>query len=131
MNCLIIGGTPGLGLSLAKLLSKDYTVYITGRRDSKHTSLHFCKLDLSKRAGAFANSLSLDPRVKKTLVAGPAGIATNFWHGTDKKQHDTSRMLSPDWVAKAIDQLRKGDYTYAFARILREPARIELQEIRY
>lgn len=31
--------------------------------------------------GMFANSLSLDPQVEKVLVAGPAGMKTNFWAG--------------------------------------------------
>jgi short-subunit dehydrogenase len=79
---------------------------------------------------AFSNSLSLDPRVKKTLVAGPAGMATNFWEGADKDAHDTSKMLQPDWVADQILELRADSYQYRFARILREPARVEVQETR-
>ena len=80
--------------------------------------------------GAYANSLSLDPRVKKTLVAGPAGMATNFWKDTDEKEHDTSQMLDPDWVADRIIELTHENYSYKFARILRGPARVEVQETR-
>jgi short-subunit dehydrogenase len=221
MNCLIIGGTSGLGLSLAQKLQDNYVVHITGRHKPDIPDLHFHALDLSapdfrKHAdaliaglphidllvyaagffqdgtltdldvqqidemlgvgltaplyitravlhnqndlpefiaitstsqwtprlrepvytavkaglGAFANSLSLDPRVKKTLVAGPAGMATNFWHDTDPTEHDISTMLDPDWVADKIQELRKDTYTYAFARILRQPARVEIQEVR-
>lgn len=222
MNCLIIGGTSGLGLSLAKKLTKNYDVYVTGRRKLTEPGLHFHPLDLSNKSGlgerinelvtelpnidllvyaagyfqdgtvtdlsvnqvdemlnvglvaaiyvsreilckqgslpefvaitstsqwtprlkepvytavkaglgAFANSLSLDSRVGKVLVAGPAGMATNFWKGTDKKEHDTSLMLDPDWVADAIQELRGGQFSYKFARILREPARVEIQETR-
>jgi short-subunit dehydrogenase len=222
MNCLIIGGTSGLGLSLAKKLTKDYKVYVTGRREFTGSDLHFCPLDLSEKSGlneqistlvaelptidlliyaagyfqdgtvtdlsvnqvdemlnvglvaaiyvsreivcrqdslpefvaitstsqwtprlkepiytavkaglgAYANSLSLDPRVGKVLVAGPGGMATNFWKGTDKKKHDTSQMLDPDWVADAVQGLRKGQFSYKFARILRQPARVEVQETR-
>lgn len=222
MNCLIIGGTSGLGLSLAKKLAKDYEVHVTGRRKLTDSSLHVHPLDLSDSSGldgrisklvaelpnidlliyaagyfqdgtvtdlsveqvdemlnvglvaaiyvsreilrkqdslpefvaitstsqwtprlkepvytavksglgAYANSLSLDPRVGKVLVAGPAGMATNFWEGTAKKEHNTSLMLDPDWVADAIQDLREGQFSYKFARILREPARVEVQETR-
>jgi len=57
-------------------------------------------------------------------------MATNFWNGTDKKEHDTSLMLDPDWVAGAVEELRKGQFSYKFARILRGPARVEIQETR-
>lgn len=219
MNCLIVGGTSGLGLSLANKLATDYSVYVTGRRDPRQDNLKFVRLDLSESdgllsrvetvihglpyidlliyaagfyqegtltdltdeqiyemlnvglvaalyvtrevllsqevlggfiavtstsqwtprllepvytavkagLGAFASSLSLDPRVKKTLVAGPAGMATRFLEGTDK---DTSDMLDPDWVADRALDLFDGEFSYKHARILRGPARIELQEVR-
>jgi len=222
MNCLIIGGTSGLGLSLAKKLSGSYDVHVTGRTDPSEKALTFHPLDLSDAQqlpsainnlvqelpevdlliyaagffqegtitdltvdqvntmlsvgltgaiyltrqilekqnqltefvaitstsqwtprlyepvytatkaglGAYANSLSLDPRVKKTLVAGPAGMATNFWKNTDEKTHDTSQMLDPEWVADRIIELMHEDYSYKFARILRGPARVEIQETR-
>jgi short-subunit dehydrogenase len=79
---------------------------------------------------AYANSLSLDPTVQKTLVAGPAGMATNFWKDADQTAHDTSTMLSSDWVADAILEQRQMEYSYKFVRILREPARVEVGETR-
>lgn len=219
MNCLIVGGTSGLGLSLARLLTKTHSVHVTGRRTPTEDTLTFHPLDLSNpetlfndidqlidklpqidlliyaagffqegtvtdlsqqqidemfsvglsgaiystrqlldkqgelpefvaitstsqwtprlyepvytavKAGlaAYANSLSLDPRVKKTLVAGPAGMDTNFWSNT---MHDTSTMLSPEWVAEQIQSLREGDYAYKFAKILRQPARVEVEDVR-
>lgn len=78
--------------------------------------------------GAFSNSLSLDERVTKTLVAAPAGMDTNFWPEQDKR--DPSIMLDSGWVAKAINELRQDSYKYRFARILREPARVEIVETR-
>jgi len=63
-----------------------------------------------------ANSLSLDGRIGKTLVAAPAGMATPFWKGTDK---DTKSMLDPDWVAEQILEQLKGDYKYRFIKLLR------------
>lgn len=78
--------------------------------------------------GAYANSLALDPRVQKTLVVGPAGMKTHFWEGTEK---DTSGMLNPDWVAEQILALfNAGNFCYKFARILREPPRVEIVETR-
>jgi short-subunit dehydrogenase len=219
VNCLIIGGSSGLGLSLAGKLAGDYHVIVTGRRDPKQSNIQFMTLDLSTASsledrigqlvqelpdidlliyaagfyqegtitdlsvdqihemlnvglvaallitrslltkqdnlagfiavtstsqwtprllepvytavkaglGAFANSLSLDPRVKKTLVAGPAGMATRFWEGTDK---DTSDMLDPNWVADEVLGLFDDNFSYKYARILRNPARVELQEER-
>lgn len=222
VNCLIIGGTSGLGLSLAHSLQTQYSVYVTGRRKFTEKDINFLPLDLSETEGlterieslidtlpnidlviyaagffqdgtvtdvdekqiatmlnvglngaihtiryilkkqesinefiaitstsqwtprlyepvytavkaglgAFANSISLDKRVKKTLVAGPAGMDTDFWKGTDPVAHDTSKMLKPDWVADAINNTRKENYTYKFVRILREPARVEVVETR-
>ncbi len=220
MNCLVVGGSSGLGLSLAKKLAvSGYDVFVTGRRDPKQENVRFVSLDLSQSKellprvqealsglptislliyaagfyqegtitdltdeqihemlnvgliaalyisrevllkqgeldgfiaitstsqwiprllepvytavkaglGAFANSLSLDPRVKKTLVVGPAGMTTRFWENTNK---DTSDMLDPHWVAGQVLTLFEGQFSYKYAHILRDPARIELQETR-
>lgn len=219
MNCLIIGGSSGLGLSLARKLADRYHVMVTGRRDPKEPAIQFEALDLSQSEGlegrldgflaslpaidllvyaagfyqegvitdlgaeeinemlsvgllapllcvrsllvkqglldgfiavtstsqwtprlhepvyaaakaglgAFANSLSLDPRVNKTLVVGPAGMATGFWAGTDR---DLSTMLDPNWVADQVLKQFSGDFSYCQARILRGPARVELHEER-
>lgn len=222
MNCLVIGGTSGLGLALAKKLAGTYDMHITGRKSPDEKEMVFHALDLSNAKnslpaidalvhelpqidlliyaagffqegtitdlttdqidtmlsvgltnaiyltrqllqeqgelpefiaitstsqwtprlyepvytavkaglGAYANSLSLDPRVKKTLVAGPAGMATNFWKDAGENAHDTSQMLDPDWVADRIIELTHENYSYKFARILRGPARVEVQETR-
>jgi short-subunit dehydrogenase len=78
-------------------------------------------------AGHFSNAMAEDGRVGKVLVAGPAGMQTAFWDGLDK---DTSSMLEPDWVAKEVMTLRDDDYTYRFAKIMRDPARVEIVETR-
>lgn len=78
--------------------------------------------------GMLANSLSLDPQVGKVLVAAPAGMKTNFWAGTDK---DTRTMMDPKWVAEQVCQLYFSDeFKYKYARILREPPRVEIVETR-
>ena len=75
----------------------------------------------------FANSLSLDPRVGKVLVAVPSGIKTSFWQAT---KHDTSTFNDPAWVAKQIVEALGIDFKYACVRILRNPARTEVVETR-
>jgi short-subunit dehydrogenase len=219
MNTLIIGGTSGLGLELAKnLQASGNEVYVTGRRQLDAPSLHYEAFDLSApdlpgrlhelvmklpdistlvyaagyfqegritdlserqieemidvggrgliyavqtvlaeqgeldelititstsqwtprklepvynfaKAGAahFSNAMAEDGRVGKVLVAGPAGMDTAFWEGTD---HDVSTMLDPAWVAGEIMKLRDDDYQYRFAKIMREPARVEVVETR-
>lgn len=78
-----------------------------------------------------AQSVSLDPRIKKTLVVGPAGMNTNFWAGSGK---DSSAFLTPRWVAEQIVRLWGDRYTYRLARILRDPTpeseRVQILETR-
>lgn len=82
------------------------------------------------KAGAahFSNAIAEDGRVAKVLVAGPAGMRTEFWDGVERD--DLKDMLDPEWVADQIIDLEKGDYTYRSARILRQPARVEITETR-
>jgi NAD(P)-dependent dehydrogenase (short-subunit alcohol dehydrogenase family) len=77
--------------------------------------------------GHFSNSMAEDGRVGKVLVAGPAGMATNFWENSPR---DMSTMLDPGWVADQVLNLRKGEYHFRFAKIMREPARVEIVETR-
>jgi hypothetical protein len=39
-------------------------------------------------------------------------------------------MLDPAWVAGEVMKLRGDDYRYRFAKIMREPARVEIVETR-
>jgi short-subunit dehydrogenase len=78
--------------------------------------------------GHFANAMAEDGRVGKVLVAGPAGMDTAFWR--DDPERDKSTMLDPAWVAEQIQQLRQDDYRYRFAKIMREPPRVEIVETR-
>lgn len=82
------------------------------------------------KAGAahFSNALAEDGRVGKVLVVGPAGMRTAFW---DRIQRDDlERMLDPTWVAKEVMKLRQDSYKYRFAKIMREPACVEIKEAR-
>jgi short-subunit dehydrogenase len=220
MNTLIIGGTSGLGLEIAKKLSKEGSdVIVTGRRELKEPKLTYKQFDLAApelvkrisefvsslpeidtfvyaagyfqegrvtdlseeeieeminvggrgliyfvkailnkqdsldelititstsqwtprqkepiynfaKAGAahFSNGIAEDGRVKKVLVAGPAGMKTAFWEGVERTDLDT--MLDPAWVADEVMKLREATYKYRFAKIMREPARVEVIETR-
>lgn len=75
--------------------------------------------------GMLGASLARDPAIGKVLVAAPSGIRTRFWAGTPD---DTSAMLDPVWVANQIVELSSGPYKYRFAKLLRGPARTEIEE---
>ncbi|MBI4232620.1 SDR family NAD(P)-dependent oxidoreductase [Candidatus Peregrinibacteria bacterium] len=77
--------------------------------------------------GMLASSLSLDSRIEKTLVVAPAGMATEFWAGTGR---DMTSMLDPAWVAKQILNQYPGAFAYKFVRLLREPLRVEVGDVR-
>ncbi len=47
MNTLIVGGTSGLGLNLAKRLAKSDSVWIVGRTDPEISEISFARIDLT------------------------------------------------------------------------------------
>ncbi len=75
--------------------------------------------------GMLGASLARDPGIGKVLVAAPSGIRTGFWAGTGE---DTSTMLDPRWTAEQIVALSSGAFKYRYAKILRNPARVEVVE---
>lgn len=218
-NALIIGGSSGLGLELAHLLSTAHNVIATGRRDPRNKRITFRQLDLDAKPhfatdldrfvadlpsidlliyaagfyqegtigdvsdtdivnminlgltapamllqrllkkqgrlsnfiaitstsqwtprrlepvytgvkaglGMLANSVALDERIGKVLVAGPAGMSTRFW---EHHPRDMSDLLDPKWVAKQVLEQYDGNFQYRFTQILRGPARVEVVETR-
>lgn len=70
-------------------------------------------------------SLVRDPGIGKVLVAAPSGIRTGFWKNTSE---DTSTMLDPVWTARQIVSLSGGPFKFKYAKILRDPARVEVVE---
>jgi NAD(P)-dependent dehydrogenase (short-subunit alcohol dehydrogenase family) len=70
-------------------------------------------------------SLVRDPGIGKVLVAAPSGIRTGFWKNTSE---DTSTMLDPVWTAGQIVALSGGPFKFKYAKILRDPARVEVVE---
>lgn len=75
--------------------------------------------------GMFGASLALDPEIGKVLVAAPSGIDTNFWRGTDA---DVAGMLDAKWTCERIVELSGGQFKYKYAKILRNPARVVVEE---
>lgn len=78
--------------------------------------------------GMLAKCLSLDDRLKKTLVAGPGGMSSGFWRD---HLRDLSKFLDPKWVAEQIlEQFANQTTTYRAIRIPRDPPSVELVEER-
>jgi len=75
--------------------------------------------------GMLGACLVRDRGLGKVLVAAPSGMRTPFWDGTDE---DTETMLDPKWVADQIVELSGGAFKYKSAKILRNPARVEVVE---
>lgn len=129
-NMLSVGGR-GLMYAVQALLHKQEALpeLVTVTSTSAWTPREREPVYNFVKAGAalFSQALSLDERIGKVLVAGPAGMDTDFWRGTGR---NTSHLLPASWVAEQIMQLRGDDYSYRFARIMREPARVEIVETR-
>lgn len=76
--------------------------------------------------GMLGASLSLDLGIGKVLVVAPSGIKTPFW----SKEKDTVGFLDPKWVAEQIVELSSGPFKYRYAKILRNPTKVEIVETR-
>jgi short-subunit dehydrogenase len=72
----------------------------------------------------FANSISLDERVGKVMVAGPTGMHTEFWD--DVGRSDLDQLLQPSLVAKTILAEYGEAFSYQCIRILRDPFRVDV-----
>ncbi len=70
------------------------------------------------------HSVSLDSKIGKTLVVGPAGMDTKMLAG--RKRAGT--LLNVNWVGEEIIKLYKNNFKFKLVRILRDPPRIELVE---
>jgi len=124
-------GLMGAALLMQRILNnqKKLSTFVAVTSTSQWTPRKLEPVYTAAKAGLgmLANSLSLDSRIKKTLVVGPSGMKTKFWKGTTK---DTKQMLDPQWVAEQIVKLMDGKFQYKFARIMRQPARVEVVETR-
>lgn len=75
--------------------------------------------------GMLGASLARDPGIGKVLVVAPAGTRTPFWNNTNE---NTSTMLEPDWAAQQIVALSGGPFKYRYAKLHRNPSRVEVVE---
>lgn len=75
--------------------------------------------------GMLGASLARDAQLGKVLVAAPSGIRTSFWDGTDEA---IETMLDPSWLSDRIVELSSGPFKFKFAKILRNPPRVETVE---
>lgn len=76
--------------------------------------------------GMLGNSLGLDPETGKVLVVAPSGMNTAFW----EKGRDVSGYLDPVQVAEQVTELASGTFKYKYAKILRNPVKVEIVEVR-
>ena len=73
----------------------------------------------------FGASLVRDRAIGKVLVTAPSDTDTPFWAGTDQ---GTTMMLDAGWVAEQIVELSGGAFKYKYAKILANPARVDVVE---
>lgn len=78
--------------------------------------------------GMLGASLGWDSDLGKVLVIAPSGTQTPFWRNQPHK--NISDYLAPDWVADQIVLLSSGPFKYRYAKLLRNPARVEIVETR-
>lgn len=75
--------------------------------------------------GLFGASLAQDKEIGKVLVVAPSGMKSAFWRGSDV---DTTDMLDTQWVADQVVELSSGKFKYKYAKILRNPERVVVEE---
>lgn len=75
--------------------------------------------------GMFGAALARDKKIGKVLVAAPSGMKSTFWRDSDA---DVSEMLQTQWVAQQVVELSSGTFKYKYAKILRNPDRVEVEE---
>ena len=75
--------------------------------------------------GMFGGSLVMDKKIGKVLVVAPSGMNSPFWRDTDI---DVADMLETHWVAEQVVELSSGIFKYKYAKVLRNPKRVEIQE---
>ncbi len=133
VDAMVDVGGRGLIFSVKKLLQEqgDLGELVTVTSTSQWVPRELEPVYNFVKAGAahLSHGLSLDPRIDRTLVVGTSGMDTEFWCGTDR---DTSSMMSAEWVAERIMDLRRLNAGYTFAKILGAidglPRRVEIVE---
>lgn len=106
-----------LGKPLKVILITSSSQYTPGQLEPIYTMV---KAGL----GMLGRSLALDADLGKVMVIAPSGMLTPFWN--DEK--DTSTYLDSSWAATQIIELSSGPFKYKFAKLLRDPARVLVEE---
>ena len=75
--------------------------------------------------GMFGASLVRDKKIGKVLVVAPSGMRSTFWRESNV---DVTGMLETQWVADQIVELSSGKFKYKYAKILRNPERVVIEE---
>ncbi len=108
-NILVIGGTSGLGLELARNLKPIHTVIVTGRVDPKEAGVQFLRLDLS-------NAQQLNSTIDDFIATLPHVDCLIFAAGffqegrvSDLGDEDIDKMITVGLVAptKLVQRLLK------------------------
>lgn len=75
--------------------------------------------------GMLGRSLALDDTLGKVMVIAPSGMVTPFWD----KNKDTSTYIDPGWAASQIIEHSSVPFKYKFIKLLRDPARVLVEEV--
>ena len=75
--------------------------------------------------GMFGASLVMDKNIGKVLVLAPSGMKSSFWRDSDV---DVTDMLDTQWVANQMVELSSGTFKHKYAKILRNPERVVIEE---
>ena len=113
-NVLVVGGTSGLGLELAKKLSNFDNVCVVGRHDPKVSGLNFIYCDLGKvSAGPYR---PIHEIMYRTSTVGPIDLfiyAAGFYQGgTIRQLSDSDMDFFKGNMEEAIGRIQKA-YGYS------------------
>lgn len=75
--------------------------------------------------GMFGAALVRDKKIGKVFVVAPSGMKSTFWRDST---NNVSEMLETQWVAQQVVELSSGTFKYKYAKILRNPDRVEVEE---
>lgn len=99
-NALIVGGSSGLGLEIAKLLHPEFDVIVTGRRDPQQEDIAFHKLELGN-----GDPKTLDDFVAKLPVIDTLIVAAGFYQENrlrDLSDADITQMVNVGLTAPML-----------------------------
>lgn len=101
-NALVIGGSSGLGLEIAKALAKTHCVTVTGRHDPNEKELRFHKLNITAQPESFEAAMS--PIANSTPIDILVLAAGYYQEGTlsSLKADDVMTMINVGILAPTM-----------------------------